>query len=525
MARHPARDAGRAAGAPDPERSRGKQRRRSAQVAGSNALLALVLVATNLGAAAVVVILCWLVIPGASAPDGDNPVIPNVVVLGVFLLVMVLSVILWSVRTTRSRWEWLRAGRDPTAAEQRGVLRAPLQVTGFVALFWLAALVVFTLFNARYSGRLAVAVGVTVLFTGITMTAVAYLISERVMRRTAAYALAARQLTRTVLPGVTLRQLLTWASATGSAVLGIVLIGLIDLVSPRSDAQQLAIAMVVLGSIALLVGLVAEFLAARAVAVPLRTLRTSFERVRHGRLDTRVKVYDGTDIGLLQDGFNRMVEGLRDREHVRDLFGRHVGEEVARSALEQGELQLGGEVRDVCALFVDLIGSTELASSRPPTEVVELLNRFFAVVIDVVEAHGGWVNKFEGDAALVVFGAPVDRPDAPTDALRAGRELARRLADEVPETRAGIGVSGGEAVAGNIGAEHRYEYTVIGDPVNEAARLTEVAKKVPGLLAASGRLVARADPEEARQWTSHASEQLRGRSEATEVMVAVAPAD
>jgi adenylate cyclase len=505
-------------------RARRTRRRSSAQVAGSNAILALVLVASNLAAAAVVLVLCWLVIPGAKPTDGSDPIIANVAVLGGFLLVMVLAVILWSITLTRTEWRWLREGRDPTALEQRRVLRAPLRVARFVAAFWLVALVVFSLFNARYGSRQAVAVGVTVLFTGVTMTAVGYLVSERIMRRTAAYALAARQLTSTVLPGVTLRQLLGWASATGSAVLGVVLIGLIELVSPRSEAHQLAVVMVVLGSIALLVGLLAEFLAARAVAVPLRTLRTSFDRVRRGKLDTRVKVYDGTDIGMLQDGFNRMVEGLRERERVRDLFGRHVGEDVARSALEQGELRLGGEVREVCALFVDLIGSTELAASRPPTEVVELLNRFFAVVIDVVEGHGGWVNKFEGDAALVVFGVPVSRPDAQTDALRAGRELARRLAIEVPEVRAGIGVSGGEAVAGNVGAEHRFEYTVIGDPVNEAARLTEVAKGVPGLLAVSGRLVARATAEEAAEWTSHGSEQLRGRSEPTEVMIAASAA-
>jgi adenylate cyclase len=344
------------------------------------------------------------------------------------------------------------------------------------------------------------------------------------MRRTAAYALAARGTVGTVLPGVTLRQLLGWASATGSAVLGVVLIGLIELVSPRSDAQGLAIAMVVLGSIALAVGLLAELLAARAVAVPLRTLRTSFDRVRRGRLDTRVRVYDGTDIGQLQDGFNRMVDGLRERERVRDLFGRHVGEEVARAALEQGDLRLGGEVREVCALFVDVVGSTTLAASRPATEVVDLLNRFFAVVVDVVEGHGGWVNKFEGDAALVVFGVPVARADPATDALRAARELARRLADEVPELRAGVGVSGGEAVAGNVGAAHRFEYTVIGDPVNEAARLTDVAKGVPGMLAASGRLVAAARPEEVQAWTVHGTQVLRGRTEGTTVMVAVDPA-
>jgi adenylate cyclase len=511
-------------GARRPRRRRGSRRGRSAQVAGSNALLALVLVAANLVAAIVVVVLCWLVIPGAYAAGDRSPLIPNVALLGGFLLLMVLAVIAWSVRRTRTEWRWLREDREPSEAEQRRVLRSPLTVARFVAGFWAVALVVFSLFNARYSARQGVSVGVTVLFTGITMTAVGYLVSERVMRRTAAYALAARGTVGTVLPGVTLRQLLGWASATGSAVLGVVLIGLIELVSPRSDAQGLAIAMVVLGSIALAVGLLAELLAARAVAVPLRTLRTSFDRVRRGRLDTRVRVYDGTDIGQLQDGFNRMVDGLRERERVRDLFGRHVGEEVARAALEQGDLRLGGEVREVCALFVDVVGSTTLAASRPATEVVDLLNRFFAVVVDVVEGHGGWVNKFEGDAALVVFGVPVARADPATDALRAARELARRLAHEVPELRAGVGVSGGEAVAGNVGAAHRFEYTVIGDPVNEAARLTDVAKGVPGMLAASGRLVAAARPEEARAWAVLGTQVLRGRTEETTVMVAVDPA-
>ena len=146
----------------------------------------------------------------------------------------------------------------------------------------------------------------------------------------------------------------------------------------------------------------------------------------------------------------------------------------------------------MAVLFVDLVGSTALAARRPPTEVVALLNSFFAIVVEAAERHGGWVNKFEGDAALCVFGAPTATDDAAGDALAAARELRDRLAAELPELDAGIGVSAGRAVAGNIGAEERFEYTVIGDPVNEAARLCELAKKRPERVLASDAALERA---------------------------------
>jgi adenylate cyclase len=146
---------------------------------------------------------------------------------------------------------------------------------------------------------------------------------------------------------------------------------------------------------------------------------------------------------------------------------------------------------------------------------VDLLNRFFGVVVEVVGEHGGSINKFEGDAALCVFGAPADRPDAASDALAAARQMARRLRDEIPELSAGIGVSGGAAVAGNIGAAARFEYTVIGDPVNEAARLTEVAKQQPGMVVASGAVIEQAGSDEAARWRLGESIQLRGRTQPT----------
>jgi adenylate cyclase len=166
-------------------------------------------------------------------------------------------------------------------------------------------------------------------------------------------------------------------------------------------------------------------------------------------------------------------------------------------------------------LFVDLVGSTELAHERPPGEVVELLNDFFCVVVDVVDAEGGSVNKFVGDAALCVFGAPLPHDDAAGAALRAARALRDRLAAEVPHVDAGIGVSAGTAVAGNIGAQQRYEYTVIGDPVNEASRLTELAKQHDERVLASDAVLARAGDGEAGRWEPCGAETLRGRNAPT----------
>jgi adenylate cyclase len=227
-------------------------------------------------------------------------------------------------------------------------------------------------------------------------------------------------------------------------------------------------------------------------------------------------VFDGSDLGLLQAGFNRMAEGLREREELRDLFGRHVGEDVARAALERG-IELGGEELEVAVLFVDIVGSTELAAERPPQEVVSRLNEFFGIVVEVVEDHGGLVNKFEGDAALAIFGAPLPLDDAAGCALAAARVLAARLSEDVDELDAGIGVSAGRAVAGNVGSEARFEYTVIGDAVNEAARLCELAKEADGHVLASAAALEAASGDEAGRWREGEQVQLRGRREETRV--------
>ncbi|WP_197495382.1 adenylate/guanylate cyclase domain-containing protein, partial [Mycobacterium kyorinense] len=179
--------------------------------------------------------------------------------------------------------------------------------------------------------------------------------------------------------------------------------------------------------------------------------------------------------------------------------------------------QLGGEERHVAVVFVDIEDSTQLVTSRPPAELVQLLNRFFAVIVDEVDRHRGLVNKFEGDATLAVFGAP-NRLEHPEEAaLAAARAIARRLSAEVQECLAGIGVAAGQVVAGNVGAKERFEYTVIGEPVNEAARLCDLAKSHPTRLLASSEVLEGATESERAHWSLGETVTLRGHDQPTRI--------
>ncbi len=338
------------------------------------------------------------------------------------------------------------------------------------------------------------------------------------MRPLLALALTAGVPPRPRLPGVAARTLLTWTLGTGVVLLGLATVGFGGLYEPRFTRDRLSVAIVVLSLIGIVIGLLMMYGLARSLADPVEALRRAVGRVEQGDLDHEVTVDDGSEIGLLQAGFNRMLSGLRERERLRDLFGRQVGEDVARHALERG-VELGGEAREAAVLFVDIEGSTRLAETLDPAEVVALLNRFFDCVVDVVSSHRGWVNKFEGDAALCVFGAPLPDAQCASRALAAARSLRDRLRREVPEVRAEIGVSAGQVVAGNVGAAKRFEYTVIGDPVNEAARLTELAKRAPGGVLISDAALSQASPEEAAHWEVGEELELRGRQTVTTVAV------
>jgi adenylate cyclase len=310
---------------------------------------------------------------------------------------------------------------------------------------------------------------------------------------------------------------LTWVLSTGVPLLAIVLAVVASKFAIlQASAEQLFTPILLLALAALGIGLAGTVLAAMSIADPLRQLRWALGEVQRGNYNAHMQIYDASELGLLQAGFNDMVRDLAERQRLRDLFGRYVGEDVARRALERGT-ELGGQERDVAVLFVDLVGSTQLASTRPPGEVVNLLNEFFRVVVDAVARHGGFVNKFQGDAALAIFGAPIEHPNASGAALAAARELHDELLPVIGDAEFGIGVSAGRAIAGHIGAQARFEYTVIGDPVNEAARLTELAKLERGHVLASAHAVSDAVDSEALCWDVGEIVELRGRNKPTQL--------
>ena len=480
------------------------------------------MVASNTIGAVFVFLVATFVIPLPDVLKSDTGrLLLNAAVVGGYLLVAAPITTKFGIASGERIRRWVRAERPPTEEEREFTLRYPLYSLRILAVPWAGGVALVAAVNAFTSATLAAAAGATVALGGVITVAIAYLLGERVMRDAVARALEGAPPQDYHVPGVATRAVVVWVVTTGIPLFGIAVIGAVRLAGGEVDATELAVAAVGLALIALAVGLAATAAVARSVADPLEALRSALAKVERGDLRAEVAVNDASEVGFVQAGFNRMVEGLREREHLSDLFGRHVGEDVARRALERG-VGLGGEEREAAALFVDIVGSTSFAADRPPSEVVEVLNDFFRIVVEAVRSHGGWVNKFEGDAALCVFGVPLAQDDFAGCALRAAREIQRRLADELPGLEAGIGVSAGRVVAGNVGAEDRFEYTVIGDPVNEAARLTELAKSKPRRLLASEAIVSRARPDEADRWRLDESVTLRGRGQPTRLAM---PAD
>jgi adenylate cyclase len=399
--------------------------------------------------------------------------------------------------------------------ERELALRFPQRLFVLFAAPWAIAVLLFFAVNIGRSALLAFEVAITVALGGATTCAIAYLLAERIQRPITALALAGDVPERPAVPGVRARALLTWGLGTAIPVLATGMAAILSLIEETS-VERLAATAIFLGATALLVGAGAMITMSRSIAEPLEVLRGAVARVEGGTLEVGVPVDDASEVGFLQAGFNHMAAGLRERERLRDLFGRHVGEDVAREALER-KGEFASEVRDVAVLFVDIVGSTRLAAERSAAEVVEVLNRFFDVVVEAVAEHGGFINKFQGDAALAIFGAPMPLKDRDARALAAARDLGERLRREVPEVEAGIGVSAGPAVAGNVGAARRFEYTVIGDPVNEAARLTELAKSVCGRIVANAALLEHAPEAEADRWEAGEPVTLRGLAGVTQV--------
>ncbi len=260
----------------------------------------------------------------------------------------------------------------------------------------------------------------------------------------------------------------------------------------RTLLAQLGSASEAIFALYVLVGAVLAVVVTRTITGPLAAAAVALRRIQGGDFDARVVVDSADEVGLLEDGVNDMAAALRDRERILATFGRVV-EPAVRDVLLGGRVEQVGRLRHATIMFCDLRGFTSLSERCGAEEAVETLNEFFTVLTAWVRECGGFVDKFIGDALLVVFGlfdegsgshpGPA-RSDGAAAAVRCASGISLRLAD-LSRRRVAAGkeplsvttaVHSGEVVAGVIGSQDRHEYTVVGDTVNVAARLQQIAK-------------------------------------------------
>ncbi|MGE2837005.1 adenylate/guanylate cyclase domain-containing protein [Mycobacterium sp. SMC-4] len=406
---------------------------------------------------------------------------------------------------------WLGHDRAPTPDEVKTAAKTMRRQAALTLAPWIFAAAIVVPLNRTAPVDTFVVITSAIMFGAIATVCTGFLFTLRTVRPLLAAVPAGA--VRAVAPGVRTRLLLTWMVCTGlpgTAIAVLLTLRSNDwLLDPTAPIE---LAVLVLALVAVVLGFRAVMLVSMSISDPVNEVVTAMADVEKGNFDRSIEVYEWSEIGRLQSGFNSMVAGLRERNVLRDLFGRHVGEEVARRAVHQSA-SLSGDERDVSVLFIDLVDSTRLAVDREPHEVAAVLNDFFRLVVAAVDDRDGLINKFQGDAALAVFGAPL-RIDAPAAAALA---TARALATELRTLPVdfGIGVSAGAVFAGNIGAANRYEYTVVGDAVNEAARLADRAKDGEERALCSQAAYRRAPVEEQQHWAPCGEAVLRGRTEPT----------
>ncbi|WP_024800067.1 adenylate/guanylate cyclase domain-containing protein [Nocardia sp. BMG51109] len=469
--------------------------------------LSLVVIVCHLGGLGVILVELWL--SGFLSRLGPNWMTALAQASIYPAVGSVLGIVL-AVRDRTHYFGWLDQGRRPSPAEARRLLNLPVGITVRALVIWLPGVILVTAIFAQVVPSRAIAViGAMFMLGGFESAGFTFLVVDRLIRPTIPVVAAVLGGTMHWSSTVLNRVIVSWAVASAMPLLMLITV-LADPVATADDRIRTAVYMSIVG---LGVGALTTATLARAVAAPMRTLRRALDRISRGDLDVRVPVGSASEIGRLEHSVNELATNLSERDRMRAVFGRHVGTQVADRALAGG-LDLTGDIRPVTALFVDVVGSVELSTGLEPSEFVAQLNRLLSIVVSATEDNGGLVNKFEGDAALCIFGAPIALRDNATPALR----TARRIRDEViaaAELDIGIGVARGMVFAGDVGTDTRLEFTVIGDAVNEASRLTTEAKHVARRILVSQAVIDAATEDERDGWTHHETIRLRGRQEPT----------
>ena len=369
---------------------------------------------------------------------------------------------------------------------QRSVVNLPWWILTVAGISWLTCIPVFPIALAAVPGELKPEVVWHLITSFVIASMIAithsFFAVELVSQRTL-FPVFFRNSSPADVPGaiplnLTARGMMWAVSAVVSPVVSLVLLLIVPDASRETPLLGVAV-----GIVAVVFALTTAWMMSKLVAVPVRQLKNASIAVAEGNLDVRVNLLMADDFGPLIRHFNAMVEGLREREHLQETFGRHVGQVAARQILTQGDGLVGSE-QLITVMFVDVRNFTEHSAKHSPQEVVAALNIFFRGTVETVEAHGGMVNKFLGDGFMALFGIGPQQIDHARQAVTAAQQLFCCLAEVSnelekagwPGLKIGVGVNTGPAIVGSIGSPKRQEYTAIGDTVNVASRVEALTK-------------------------------------------------
>ena len=310
-----------------------------------------------------------------------------------------------------------------------------------------------------------------------------------------------------------------WASVSMLAVLFVFAVFGAMLTTVFDRAREEPVLFVAIGC-ALTVGLGLPLTVGTALSAslqPIRDLDEGTERVAAGDYSQRLPVVQDDDLGVLAASFNRMQAGLAERQRLQAAFGTYVDPALAARLLQQGDDVFTGERRQVTVMFVDIRDFTPFAEANTAEDTVARLNALFDIVVPAVVEAGGHVNKFLGDGALAVFGAPNDLVRHADSAVSAAVLIHGRVAERFGGAlRIGIGINTGVVIAGTIGGGSKLEFTLIGDTVNVAARVEQLTKTTGDAILLTNQTVDALDPPPPGL-TDRGAHALKGKSATTKV--------
>jgi len=271
----------------------------------------------------------------------------------------------------------------------------------------------------------------------------------------------------------------------GKQKIGEVKVG-IDLETIKKAIYQLQFVTLGIMVIGLVVGVLGAFVLSHYLTQPINDLSLGALEIARGNFGFQIRKSTNDELGDLTDTFNRMAKSLKEKELIKDAFRRYVSHQVADEIFKNPDAYvqaLKGERKKVTVMFTDIRGFTPLTAKLPPEEVVSILNQYLTSMTSVIFKYEGTIDKFLGDGLMAIFGAPISHPDDTIRAVRSAVEIQELLRNEnvlrqkmnKQPILVGIGINVGEAVVGNIGSQERLDYTVIGDSVNIASRLQDLA--------------------------------------------------